>query len=132
MRVTSDTFSFLPELSDEQISRQIGYCLSRGWALHIEYSDDPHPRHSIWESFGEPMLDCRDAAGVMAELYACRRSFPGHYIKVNAFDSARGREALRLAFIAGRPGWEPLFSGAPQEIQQGAAWPARRHLLPGH
>lgn len=132
MQVTADSFSFLAELSDEQISRQIGYCLSRGWAVAIEYSDDPHPRNSYWETFGAPLLECRDAAGVMAELHACRRSFPRHYIKVNAFDSARGREALRLAFIAGRPGWEPLFAGPSPQTSQGAAWPAQRNLRRGH
>lgn len=109
MRLTQGTFSFLPDLSDEQIRAQIGYCLERGWAVSVEYTDDPHPRNTYWEMYGLPMFDLRDAAGVMSEVLACRRAFPRHYIKVNAFDSSPGWEALRLSFIVNRPAEEPGF-----------------------
>jgi ribulose-bisphosphate carboxylase small chain len=110
MRVTQGTFSFLPELTDEQIARQIDYCLGNGWAVSVEYTDDPHPRNTYWEMFGQPMFDIRDAAGVMTEVNACRKTFSNHYIKINAFDSTRGRESLRLSFIVGRPATEPGFA----------------------
>jgi ribulose-bisphosphate carboxylase small chain len=115
MRITQGTFSFLPELTDAQIARQIEYCLGNGWAVSVEYTDDPHPRNTYWEMFGAPMFDVRDAAAVMTEVSACRKTFPGHYIKVNAFDSSRGRESLRLSFIVGRPAAEPGFGLIRQE-----------------
>jgi ribulose-bisphosphate carboxylase small chain len=115
MRLTQGTFSFLPDLTDAQITAQIEYCLQRGWAVSIEYTDDPHPRNSYWEMFGMPMFDLQDAAGAMRELDDCRRTFPNHYIKVNAFDATRGVESLRLSFIASRPKEEPGFSLVRQE-----------------
>jgi ribulose-bisphosphate carboxylase small chain len=115
MRVTQGTFSFLPDLTDQQISRQIEYCLGKGWAVSVEYTDDPHPRNTYWEMFGTPMFDIRDAAGVMTEVNACRKTFPNHYIKLNAFDSTRGRQSLRLSFIIGRPAAEPGFDLVRQE-----------------
>jgi ribulose-bisphosphate carboxylase small chain len=115
MRITQGTFSFLPDLSDEQIARQVEYCLGKGWAVSVEYTDDPHPRNTYWEMFGMPMFDIRDAAGVMTEVNACRKTFPSHYIKVNAFDSTRGRESLRLSFIVARPATEPGFALVRQE-----------------
>jgi ribulose-bisphosphate carboxylase small chain len=115
MRVTQGTFSFLPDLTDAQIASQIEYCLGKGWAVSVEYTDDPHPRNTYWEMFGMPMFDIRDAAGVMTEVNACRKTFPNHYIKVNAFDSARGRESLRLSFIVGRPAAEPGFALVREE-----------------
>jgi ribulose-bisphosphate carboxylase small chain len=115
MRLTQGTFSYLPDLSDAQISAQIEYCLGNGWAVAIEYTDDPHPRNTYWEMFGTPMFDIRDAAGVMGELQECRRTFTQHYIKVNAFDSARGRESLRLSFLVARPKHEPGFTLERQE-----------------
>jgi ribulose-bisphosphate carboxylase small chain len=45
----------------------------------------------------------------MAEVNACRKTFPNHYVKVNAFDSTKGWESLRLSFIVGRPKQEPGF-----------------------
>ena len=68
MRITQGCFSFLPDLTDEQISRQVQYCLEKGWAVNIEFTDDPHPRNNFWEMWGLPMFDLRDAAGVMMEL----------------------------------------------------------------
>ena len=109
MRLTQGTFSFLPDLSDEQIRAQIEYCLTNGWAVSLEYTDDPHPRNTYWEMYGNPMFDLKDAAGIMAELQACRKTFPRHYIKLNAFDSTRGVESLRLSFIVQRPAQEPGF-----------------------
>jgi ribulose-bisphosphate carboxylase small chain len=115
MRVTQGTFSFLPDLTDEQIRAQIQYALDQGWALSVEYTDDPHPRNTYWDMWSQPMFDLKDAAGVMAEVQACRRAFPTCYVKVNAFDSTRGWETVRLSFIVNRPAEEPGFGLERQE-----------------
>ena len=116
MRLTQGTFSYLPDLTDDQIRAQIEYCLQNGWAVSIEYTDDPHPRNTYWEMWGQPMFDLKDAAGVLAEVQACRRAFPKHYVKVNAFDSTRGWETVRLSFIVNRPAEEPGFALERQEV----------------
>jgi ribulose-bisphosphate carboxylase small chain len=109
MRLTQGTFSYLPDLTDDEIRAQIGYALGRGWACSVEYTDDPHPRNTYWEMWGPPMFDLPDAAGVMLEVTACRKAFPRHYIKVNAFDSTKGVESMQLSFIVNRPPEEPGF-----------------------
>jgi ribulose-bisphosphate carboxylase small chain len=109
MRITQGTFSFLPDLTDEQISKQIEYALGNGWALGIEHTDDPHPRNTYWEMWGTPMFDLHDAAGVMQELNLCRQANPDTYIRLNAFDSARGFETVRLSFIVQRPAVEARY-----------------------
>jgi len=109
MRITQGTFSFLPDLTDEQIRAQIEYALAQRWALSVEYTDDPHPRNTYWEMWGIPMFDIRDAAGVFFEVSACRKAFPDRYIRVNAFDATRGFETVRLSFIVNRPDPEPTF-----------------------
>ena len=109
MKITQGTFSFLPDLTDPQIRAQIDYCLANGWAVAVEHTDDPHPRNTYWEMFGLPMFDLKDAAGAMADVAACRATFPEHYIRVNAFDATRGWETVRLSFIVNRPANEPGF-----------------------
>jgi ribulose-bisphosphate carboxylase small chain len=109
VRITQGTFSFLPDLSDAQIVKQLDYCLARGWAIGLEYTDDPHPRNTYWEMFGNPMFDISDAAGVMVELKSCRETFPSHYIRLSAFDSTHGTESVVLSFIVNRPPDEPGF-----------------------
>jgi ribulose-bisphosphate carboxylase small chain len=109
MRVTQGAFSFLPDLTDAQISAQIEYCLRQEWAMSVEFTDDPHPRNTYWEMWGIPMFDLRDAVGVMTEVCACRQAHPEAYVRVNAFDSARGWETVRLSFLVQRPTDEPGF-----------------------
>jgi ribulose-bisphosphate carboxylase small chain len=103
MRLTQGTFSFLPDLTDAQIRSQVEYALGRGWAISIEHTRTPHPRDVYWEMWGQPMFDLRDAAGVLEEIVRCRAAHPGAWVKVNAFDSTRGWETVRLSFIVARP-----------------------------
>jgi ribulose-bisphosphate carboxylase small chain len=109
MRLTQGTFSYLPDLTDAQISKQVEYALGKGWALGVEHTDDPHPRNTYWEMWGLPMFDLHDAAGVMLELNACRKAHPQEYIRINAFDATHGWETVRLSFIVHRPSDEPGF-----------------------
>jgi ribulose-bisphosphate carboxylase small chain len=114
-RITQGQFSFLPDLSDAEISLQIEYGLRKGYAWSVEYTDDPHPRNTYWEMYGMPMFDLHDAAGVMMELNACRKAFPRHYIRLMAFDSTRGVESIAMSFIVNRPENEPGFGLVRQE-----------------
>ncbi|HEY0180824.1 MAG TPA: ribulose bisphosphate carboxylase small subunit [Dokdonella sp.] len=115
MRITQGTFSFLPDLTDEQITKQLQYCIDKGWAVGVEYTDDPHPRNTYWEMFGLPMFDLRDAAGILQEVQAARKTFPRHYIRVTAFDSTHTVESVVLSFIVNRPAEEPGFRLVRQE-----------------
>ncbi|AXS41971.1 ribulose bisphosphate carboxylase small subunit [Breoghania sp. L-A4] len=116
MRITQGCFSFLPDLDDEQIVAQVEYCLRNDWAIGVEYTDDPHPRNTYWEMWGNPMFDLRDAAGVMMELKACRKANPDCYIRLNAFDATRGFETVRMSFIVNRPEVEPHFEMTRTEV----------------
>ena len=117
MRVTQGCFSFLPDLSDDQIGAQVEYCLRNEWAIGIEFTNDPHPRNTYWEMWGNPMFDLRDAAGVMMELRECRKEHGECYIRINAFDSTRGFETVRMSFIVNRPKVEPRFEMTRREVR---------------
>lgn len=116
MRITQGTFSFLPDLTNDQIIKQLQYCLDKGWAVSVEYTDDPHPRNTFWEMFGMPMFDIRDAAGIMMEIDNARNTFPNHYIRVMAFDSTHTVESVVISFIVNRPKDEPGFRLVRQEV----------------
>ncbi|WP_225027201.1 ribulose bisphosphate carboxylase small subunit [Xinfangfangia pollutisoli] len=107
MRITQGCFSFLPDLTDEEITTQVDHCLEKGWAIGVEWTHDPHPRNTYWEMFGNPMFDLKDAKGVMMELDACRKANPEAYIRFNAFDNTRGFETVTMSFIVHRPKVEP-------------------------
>lgn len=115
--LTQGQFSFLPPLTDEQLTAQIKYALEKGWSLGIEYTDDPHPRNTYWEMFGNPMFDMKDPAGILMEVKNARKTFPSHYIRVTAFSAIRGVESVTMSYIVNRPKVEPGFGLVRQETE---------------
>lgn len=116
MRITQGCFSFLPDLTNEQIRRQVQYCIDQGWAVNLEFTDDPHPRNTYWEMWGHPMFDIKDSAALMTELDACRKAYGDRYIRVSGFDASHGWESVRISFLVNRPIDEPHFTLSRQEV----------------
>jgi ribulose-bisphosphate carboxylase small chain len=115
MRITHGTFGGLPDFTDEEIAAQIQYAIDNGWAVAVEFTDDPHPRNSLWEMWGLPMFDITDAAAGVYEVRACRDAYPCHYVRVTAYDASYGRQSTALSFIVHRPPEEPGFRLERQE-----------------
>jgi len=103
-QMTQGAFSYLPALTDDEITMQVDRAIRLGWTLSIEHSDAPAPRNHYWEMFGLPQFDDLDAGAIVAEVNRCRTEFPQHYVKVNALDPTVGRQTIALSFIVQRPG----------------------------
>ena len=114
-RITQGCFSLLPDLTTEQLKKQIEYCIKSNFAIPIEYTDDPHPRNCYWEMWGLPLFDMPDASSVMYEIEQACKVHPTMYFKINAFNNARGVESTAISFIIQRPNFEPGFYLSRQE-----------------
>ena len=114
-RISQGCFSLLPDLTDEQIKKQIDYCIKKGYAVSVEYTDDPHPRNCYWEMWGLPLFNIADSAAILFELNECRKAHPNMYVKINAFNNARTIESTAMSFIVQRPAFEPGFYLSRQE-----------------
>jgi ribulose-bisphosphate carboxylase small chain len=135
MLLRHGAFSYLPDLTDEEISAQIRYVLDKGWPVSIEYTDDPHPRNVYWEMWGLPMFDLGEPDGVLSEIDDCRRTFPNHYVRVLAYDASLGRQTTGLSFLVQRPEQEPGFrldrTEAQGRVQRYALHPYATEPPPG-
>ncbi|MCL2489552.1 MAG: ribulose bisphosphate carboxylase small subunit [Propionibacteriaceae bacterium] len=109
MRLRHGAFSYLPDLTDDEIAAQVRYALDQGWPVSVEHSDDPHPRNIYWEMWGLPMFDLTEPDGVLREINDCRSTFPDHYVRVMAYDARLGRQTTALSFLVQRPAVEPGF-----------------------
>lgn len=115
MHITQGTFSYLPPLTDEEIQKQIQYGIDLGWAVAVEFTDDPHPRNVYWDMWGMPMFDLEDAAGGLYEVNRCREAYPDHYIRVTLYDPSLTKMTTGLQFMVNRPKNEPGFALQRQE-----------------
>lgn len=109
MKLRYGTFSYLPDLTRSEIAAQVKYALDRGWPVSVEYTDDPHPRNVYWEMWGLPLFDLAEPDGVLAQIDECRRTYPGHYVRVLAYDASLGRQSTAMSFLVQRPAKEPGF-----------------------
>ena len=137
MRITQGTFSFLPDFTDDEIKAQIQYCLDNDWPIAIEYTDDPHPRNTYWEMWGLPMFDIKDAAAIMQEVTACRKTFPTTTFASPAMTAAWGAPRPRSASSSiGRPknphlsssGWNLPIDRSNTRSAHGAEGPVGVYL----
>ncbi|WP_109527412.1 ribulose bisphosphate carboxylase small subunit [Nocardia aurea] len=109
MRVTQGTFSYLPDLTDNEILAQIEYAADQGWAVGVEHTDDPHPRNVYWDMWGLPLFDLVEPGLALDRVNACRAANPASYVRVTAYDASLGRQTTALSFIVQRPAVEPSF-----------------------
>jgi ribulose-bisphosphate carboxylase small chain len=103
MRITQGTFSYLPDMTDEEIALQLRYAIGNGWAISVESTGDPRPGNNLWDMWGLPMFDMHDPAGALDEINKCREAYPARYVRVSAYDSRHGRQTTALSFLVNRP-----------------------------
>jgi len=97
-----ETFSYLPQLSAEQLAQQVRSILGRRLLVGIEFSSAPDPHDHYWTMWKLPLFDTHDPATVLTELDACLQANPGAYIKINGYDAARQGQVV--SFVACQPG----------------------------
>jgi len=96
-----ETFSYLPELTDDEVAAQIRSILDRGLMVALEYTDEPDPYEHYWTLWKLPLFGVVETAVVLAELEQCRAAHPTSYIRVNGYDAVRQGQVM--SFVVHRP-----------------------------
>ncbi len=97
----TETFSFLPPLTRNEIAKQIQYIVDQGWTVGIEYSEDTDPKNSYWNFWKLPFFGVKDVSQIMEEMEVCRKANPKAYIRVIGYDNIRQGQVH--SFVAGEP-----------------------------
>merc|ERR1711937_486258 len=74
-----ECLSYLPPLSDDEISRQIDYLVGNGWAPCIEFASQE-------EADTNQLLF---AGPALYEIQNCQDEYPGYRVRVVGFDNVR-------------------------------------------
>lgn len=96
-----ETFSYLPPLSDDQISRQVQYILDQGYIPAVEFSEDSEPKQHFWTLWKLPLFNATSTAEVLSEVRACRSEYNSCYVRVVGFDNIK--QCQVLSFIIHKP-----------------------------
>jgi ribulose-bisphosphate carboxylase small chain len=83
-----ETFSYLPNMTAEQVRRQIAYSIAQGWNPAVEHTEKGTVATSnFWYMWKLPLFGEQSVDAVLAEIEACHREFPGHLVRVIAYDN---------------------------------------------
>jgi ribulose-bisphosphate carboxylase small chain len=96
-----ETFSYLPPLSDDQISRQVQYILDQGYIPAVEFSEDSDPSQHFWTLWKLPLFNATSTSEVLSEVRACRSEYNSCYVRVVGFDNIK--QCQVLSFIIHKP-----------------------------
>jgi ribulose-bisphosphate carboxylase small chain len=97
------TFSYLPDLTEEEIRKQVEYIVAKGWQPAIEHTEPENAKLHYWYMWKLPMFGETDVDKIMAELEECRKANPNHHIKLIGYDNIRQTQGTALVVYRGTP-----------------------------
>eukprot|EP00244_Chara_vulgaris_P011845 TRINITY_DN5_c1_g1_i11.p1 TRINITY_DN5_c1_g1~~TRINITY_DN5_c1_g1_i11.p1 ORF type:complete len:188 (-),score=33.50 TRINITY_DN5_c1_g1_i11:450-1013(-) len=107
-----ETLSYLPQLTDVQIAKQIQYLINNGWIPTIEFDEEGYISRTngswpgyydgrYWVMWKLPMFGCNDPSQVLSEIQQCKTEYPNAFIRVIGFDNTR--QVQCASFIVAKP-----------------------------
>jgi ribulose-bisphosphate carboxylase small chain len=114
-----ETFSFLPPLTNDEISKQVAYIVNNGWTPCLEFAEPEqayvtsessirygpvssgYQDNRYWTMWKLPMFGCQNGEQVLGEMNNCIKAFPEAYVRLVAFDSVR--QVQMCGFLIHRP-----------------------------
>ncbi|KAL2479082.1 Ribulose bisphosphate carboxylase small chain 3B [Forsythia ovata] len=108
-----ETLSYLPNLTREQLLKEVDYLLRSKWIPCLEFelehgfihrTNNRSPGYydgRYWVMWKLPMFGCTDAVQVLNELDECIKEYPSAFVRIIGFDNTR--QVQCISFIAYKP-----------------------------
>ena len=88
--------SYLAQLDEHQLAKQIQYLLNEGFVPAIEYVRQPDPHDHYWAMWKLPLFQARALEDLLTEIQACQTAHPDCFIKLIGYDRQRQTQAVSL------------------------------------
>ncbi len=95
-----ETLSYLPPLTDIQISKQVQYIIDQGYIPAVEFSEESEPEQHYWTLWKLPLFNASTVNEVMNEVKACRSEYSNCFVRVVGFDNVK--QCQVLSFIVAK------------------------------
>ncbi len=98
-----ETFSYLPEMSQEKIEQQVAYIVSQGWNPAVEHTEPQNATGSYWYMWKLPMFGETDVAHILGEADACHKAHPGNHVRLVGYDNYAQSQGASMVIFRGTP-----------------------------
>ena len=96
-----ETFSYLPEMTDEQIRKQVAYIVSKGWNPAIEHTEPVNAFDHYWYMWKLPMFGETDVDRILAEADLCHKAHPGNHVRLIGYDNYAQSQGAAMVIYRG-------------------------------
>ncbi len=96
-----ETFSYLPEMSAEQIRSQVAYIVSKGWNPAVEHTEPENAFAHYWYMWKLPLFGETDVDKILAETEACHKAHPTHHIRLIGYDNYAQSQGTSMVIFRG-------------------------------
>ena len=98
-----ETFSYLPEMTGDQIRAQVEYIVSKGWNPAVEHSEPENATSNFWYMWKLPMFGETDVDRILDEAEACHKAHPNNHVKLIGFDNYSQSKGAEMVIYRGNP-----------------------------
>ena len=96
-----ETFSYLPEMSKENIRKQVEYIVKQGWNPAIEHSEPENAFDHYWYMWKLPMFGETNVDQILAEADACHKAHPGNHVRLVGYDNYAQSQGTSMVIYRG-------------------------------
>ncbi len=96
-----ETFSYLPQLSDDAVRAQVEYIVSKGWNPAVEHTEPENAASSYWYMWKLPMFGETDVDTILAEIDTCHAANPGNHVRLVGYDNYAQSQGTAMVIFRG-------------------------------
>lgn len=96
-----ETFSYLPEMTEEQIRKQVEYIVNKGWNPAIEHTEPENAFDHYWYMWKLPLFGETDVSKILAEAEACHKAHPTHHVRLVGYDNFKQSQGAAMVIYRG-------------------------------
>ena len=97
-----ETFSYLPEMSKEQIRKQVEYIVSKGWNPAVEHVEPEHAFDHYWYMWKLPMFGETNVDTILAEAENCHKAHPNNHVRLVGYDNFAQSKGAEMVIFRGK------------------------------
>src|SRR3569832_2975941 len=91
-----ETFSYLPEMTKEQIRKQVEYIDSKGRNPPVEQVEPENAFDHYWYMWKLPMIGETNVDTILAEAEACHKAHPKNRVRLVGYDNFGQSEGAEM------------------------------------
>lgn len=90
------TFSYLPQLTDDELRKQVEYIVAKGWNPAIEHTEPENATSNYWYMWKLPMFGETDVDAVFQEVELCKTANPNNHVRLVGYDNFKQSQGTAM------------------------------------